>query len=82
MAVFARAAPVFWPQQSLRRAHEAMLDCRSTDLLKLARVALEAAIRQEADLLDLLPPERPKPAPGARRPGRPRNGHAAEAALA
>jgi hypothetical protein len=46
--------PIFWPQDSLRRAHQAMLDCRSNDLLKLARVALEAAVRSEADLFALL----------------------------
>jgi hypothetical protein len=46
--------PIFWPQDSLRRAHQAMLDCRSNDLLKLARVALEAAVRTEADILALL----------------------------
>jgi hypothetical protein len=59
--------PVFWPQDFLRRAHAAMLDARSGDLLKLARVCLEAAIRDEADLLALLddntpPPRRPAPA--------------------
>jgi hypothetical protein len=32
-----------------------MLDSRSHDLLTLARVALEAAIRSEIDLLELLP---------------------------
>jgi hypothetical protein len=41
----------------LRRAHEAMLKSKSTDLLTLARLALEAAIRNENDLLDLLHPE-------------------------
>jgi hypothetical protein len=47
---------LYWPQDALRRAHQAMLDSRSTDLLTLARVALQAAIRCEADLLALLPP--------------------------
>lgn len=59
--------PIFWPQEALRRAHRAMLDARSNDLLKLARCALEAAIRDEGDLLALLddntpPPRRPAPA--------------------
>jgi hypothetical protein len=44
-----------WPQEHLKRAHRAMLDCRSNDLLTLARAALQAAIRNEADLLALLP---------------------------
>jgi hypothetical protein len=34
-----------------------MLDSRSHDLLILARVGLESAIRSEDDLLELLPPE-------------------------
>ena len=52
--------PVYWSQAALRRAHEAMLKSRSSDLLILARLALEAAIRTDADLLALLetPPTR------------------------
>jgi hypothetical protein len=46
--------PVHWPQHCLRRAHQAMLGSRSTDLLTLARVALQAAIRSQDDLLELL----------------------------
>jgi hypothetical protein len=42
------------PQAAFRRAHEAMLDSHSTDLLVLARCALQGAIRNEADLLELL----------------------------
>jgi hypothetical protein len=59
-----KARPVFWPQDALRRAHRAMLDCRSSDLLRLARVALEAAVRDENDLRSLLDetPRRPMPA--------------------
>jgi hypothetical protein len=34
-----------------------MLACRSNDLLNLCRVALEAAIRDQNDLLALLPAE-------------------------
>ena len=48
--------PVYWSQAALRRAHEAMLKSKSTDLLILARAALESAIRSEADLIELLPP--------------------------
>jgi hypothetical protein len=52
--------PIFWPQDFMRRAHEAMLSSRSTDLLTLARLALQAAIRSEDDLLALIddPPRR------------------------
>ena len=50
----ARGRSVFWGQDHLRRAHRAMLDWRSSDLLTLARVALEAAIRSDDDLRDLL----------------------------
>jgi hypothetical protein len=50
---------IYWPQECLRRGHEAMLKCRSNDLLKLCRVALEAAIRDQADLLALLPADPP-----------------------
>lgn len=49
-----RGKPVFWGQDHLRRAHHAMLDSRSTDLLTLARLALQAAIRSEDDLLALI----------------------------
>jgi hypothetical protein len=48
--------PVFWPQQCVRAAHEAMLKSRSTDLLVLARLALEAAIPNQGVLIALLPP--------------------------
>lgn len=44
------------PQDFVRRAHEAMLKSRSTDLLTLARLALEAAIKTESDVLALLTP--------------------------
>jgi hypothetical protein len=47
---------VFWPQDALRRAHQAMLKSKSSDLLVLARAALESAIRCEADLVELLDP--------------------------
>jgi hypothetical protein len=50
---------IYWPQECLRRGHEAMLACRSNDLLKLCRVALEAAVRDQNDLLALLPAEPP-----------------------
>jgi hypothetical protein len=45
---------IYWPQDCVRRAHEAMLKSRSSDLLVLARVALEAAIPTANVLVDLL----------------------------
>ncbi|SIO54813.1 hypothetical protein SAMN05443247_07908 [Bradyrhizobium erythrophlei] len=54
-----RGKPVYWSQEALRRAHTAMLDSRSSDLLTLARVALQGAIRSEIDLLELLEPKPP-----------------------
>jgi hypothetical protein len=56
--------PVYWSQAAVRRAHEKMLASRSTDLLVLARICLENAIRNEADLIALLddrPPAAFKP---------------------
>jgi hypothetical protein len=50
-----RGRPVYWPGEFLKRAHRAVLDSRSTDLLTICRLALEAAIRSESDLLALLP---------------------------
>lgn len=47
---------IYWPQDALQRAAAAIRDARSTDTLILARRALEAAIRNEMDLLALLPP--------------------------
>ena len=35
----------------------ALRECSSNDIFRLARVALEAAIRSEADLVELLPPD-------------------------
>jgi hypothetical protein len=51
--------PIYWPQDCVRRAHEAMLKSRSSDLLTLARCALEAAIPTEHVLLELLNAEAP-----------------------
>jgi hypothetical protein len=48
------ARPVYWPQHCVRAAHEAMLKSRSSDLLVLARCALEAAIPTADVLIDLL----------------------------
>jgi hypothetical protein len=41
----------------LRRAAMALHECGSSDIFRLARVALEAAIRCEADLVELLSPD-------------------------
>ena len=53
-------------QEPIRRAASAMRESRSNDLLILARVALQAAIRSEDDLFALLkdtttPPAFPPP---------------------
>ena len=61
--------PIYWPQHCVRAAHEAMLKSRSTDLLVLARLALEAAIPSESVLIELLD--------GARQPQPPKASTAA-----
>ena len=48
------ARPVFWGQDHLRRAANAIRECRSSDCIVLARAALEAAVRFEADIHSLL----------------------------
>jgi hypothetical protein len=40
----------------LRRAAMALRECGSSDIFRLARVSLEAAIRSESDLVELLDP--------------------------
>jgi len=57
---------IHWLQEPIRRAASAMRESRSNDLLILARVALQAAIRSEDDLFALLkdtttPPAFPPP---------------------
>jgi hypothetical protein len=52
---------VHWPQACVRRAHEAMLKSRSSDLLTLARVAPEAGIPTGDVLADLLNDAKPSP---------------------
>jgi hypothetical protein len=46
---------ISWPGDCIRRAALSMRESRSTDFFILAKVALEAAIRHEIDLLELLP---------------------------
>jgi hypothetical protein len=46
--------PVYWSREMLRRAATALRECRSNDIFKMARAALEGAIRTDADLLELL----------------------------
>lgn len=48
--------PIYWPADALRRAATAIREARSADTYILARRALEAAIRNESDLLTLLEP--------------------------
>ena len=57
---------IHWLQEPIRRAASAMRESRSNDLLILARVALQAAIRSEDDPFALLkdtttPPAFPPP---------------------
>jgi hypothetical protein len=64
--------PIYWPQNILRRAAMALHDCRSQDTFTLAHVTLEAAVRNETDLLELLasdPPVRSTAAAFVRRCG-------------
>jgi hypothetical protein len=49
--------PVYFGQDAIRRAAVALRECSSNDIFRLARVALEAAIRSEADLIELLQPK-------------------------
>jgi hypothetical protein len=44
------------PPDMLRRAAVALRECGSNDIFRLARTALEAAIRCEADIVKLLDP--------------------------
>jgi hypothetical protein len=46
--------PIYWPQDAIRRAAVALRECSSSDIFGLARTALEAAIRSENDLIELL----------------------------
>jgi hypothetical protein len=55
--------PIGVPQDAIRRAALAMREHWSNDTMQLARVALQAAIRNELDVLELLPDAQPKPAP-------------------
>jgi hypothetical protein len=60
----AACTSVRWPQAAIKRAGDAMRQSWSNDVYKLATIALQAAIRTEADILELLLPEPPpKPAP-------------------
>jgi hypothetical protein len=52
---------VHWPQETLRRAARAVRACRSIDSIILARAVLESAIRNETDLLALLPSTTSRP---------------------
>jgi hypothetical protein len=48
-------SPIYWPSDAVLRAATAIREANSTDIFVLARRTLEAAIRNEADLLALLP---------------------------
>jgi hypothetical protein len=55
--------PIGFPQDMVRRVALAMRERWSNDTMQLARVALEAAFRNEIDVLECLPDAQPKPAP-------------------
>jgi hypothetical protein len=46
---------IHWPQDTLQRAANAIRETRSNDCITLAKAALQAAVRNESDLLALLP---------------------------
>jgi hypothetical protein len=48
--------PIHLPQEMLRRAAAAIRESRSNDCVVLAKAALQAAIRNESDLGELLAP--------------------------
>lgn len=52
---------IFWPQDVIRRAAAAMRESRSPDYFILARLALEAAIRSESDIAEVLQQRQTKP---------------------
>jgi hypothetical protein len=54
---------VYWPQAHLQRAATAIRDARSNDTVVIAKRCLEAAIRNETDLVALLDPEHFWPRP-------------------
>jgi hypothetical protein len=58
---------IYWPGQMLERAATAIRECRSVDCIVLAKAALQAAIRGEEDLRELLAAPRPERAPAQRR---------------
>lgn len=51
---------VYWPQETIRRAALAMKKSGSNDFFALAVAALHAAIRNDADLIELLVTPKPK----------------------
>ncbi|MGJ4928606.1 hypothetical protein ACQR1I_14225 [Bradyrhizobium sp. HKCCYLS2038] len=57
----AKGAPIGFSGETIRRAAVAMRDEWCNDVFVLARVALQAAIRNEADLIELLPVKRGHP---------------------
>lgn len=50
--------PVFWGGEAIRRAANAIRESYSTDFFVMARRALEAAVRDESDVDELLGPRR------------------------
>jgi hypothetical protein len=49
-----KGRPIFWPGETIRRAAAALRESSSRDLFILAHVALQAAIRSEDDIVELI----------------------------
>ncbi len=52
---------MYWSQEAVRLAATAIRENWSNDVYKLARVAAEALIRNDADLIELLNATKPAP---------------------
>jgi hypothetical protein len=61
--------PIYWQQDHVRRAADAMRESGSNDFFILARLALEAAVRSEDDLIEMISAER-KRGPASKAPAR------------
>ena len=53
---YTKPRAIYWSQDAIKRAAVALRQCNSNDTFVMARRALEAAIRCEGDLLELMPP--------------------------
>ena len=49
-----RAQPVYWSADHIRRGAAAYRECRSNDVYTIVRAVLEAAVRNQHDIAELL----------------------------